>query len=48
MKLMGNHFEITVVANDETWANEKIQIGVNEIKRIENYDDNYYVIYKYQ
>jgi thiamine biosynthesis lipoprotein len=35
MKLMGNHFEITVVANDETWANEKIQIGVNEIKRIE-------------
>lgn len=35
MKLMGNHFEITVVANDESWANEKIQIGVNEIKRIE-------------
>ncbi len=32
---MGNHFEITVVANDESWANEKIQIGVNEIKRIE-------------
>jgi len=32
---MGNHFEITVVANEETWANEKIQIGVNEIKRIE-------------
>lgn len=35
MKLMGNHFEITVVAIDESWANEKIQIGVNEIKRIE-------------
>jgi thiamine biosynthesis lipoprotein len=35
MKLMGNHFEITVVANDESLANEKIQIGVNEIKRIE-------------
>lgn len=36
MKLMGNHFEITVVANDESWANEKIAIGVNEIKRIEH------------
>jgi len=35
MKLMGNHFEITVVGNNETWANEKIELAVNEIKRIE-------------
>jgi thiamine biosynthesis lipoprotein len=35
MKLMGNHFEITVVADDEAWANERIKIGVEEIKRIE-------------
>lgn len=35
MKLMGNHFEITVVGESEEWANEKIQLGVNEIKRIE-------------
>ena len=35
MKLMGNHFEITVVGADETWANEKIELAVNEIKRIE-------------
>jgi FAD:protein FMN transferase len=35
MKLMGNQFEISVVANDEGWANEMIDAGVNEIKRIE-------------
>lgn len=35
MKLMGNHFEITVVANDEAWANERITLAVREIKRIE-------------
>jgi thiamine biosynthesis lipoprotein len=35
MKLMGNHFEISVVANNESWANEKIELGVQEIKRIE-------------
>jgi len=35
MKLMGNHFEITVVADNETWANEKIDLGVKEIQRIE-------------
>jgi thiamine biosynthesis lipoprotein len=35
MRLMGNHFEITVVGNDEQWANEKIDIGVKEIQRIE-------------
>ncbi len=32
---MGNRFEITVVGNDEAWANERITIGVQEIKRIE-------------
>ena len=35
MKLMGNHFEITVVADDKLWADEKIEIGVREIQRIE-------------
>ena len=35
MKLMGNHFEITVVASNEKWAFEKIDLGVLEIKRIE-------------
>ena len=35
MKLMGNHFEITVVASDEKWANEKIDLAVNEMQRIE-------------
>ena len=35
MHLMGNHFEITVVGDDEQWANEKIEIGVKEIQRIE-------------
>ena len=34
-KLMGNMFEITVVAGDEIWAYEKIDIAVDEIKRIE-------------
>jgi len=32
---MGNHFEITVVADNEQWANEKIELGVKEIQRIE-------------
>lgn len=32
---MGNHFELTVVAEEESWANAMIEIGVNEIKRIE-------------
>ena len=35
MRLMGNHFEITVVGRDEQWANEKIDLGVKEIQRIE-------------
>jgi FAD:protein FMN transferase len=43
-RLMGNVFEITVVANDETWANEKINKAIAEIKRIEQllttFDDN--------
>lgn len=43
-KLMGNTFEITVVANDEKWAHEKIDLAVNEISRIEKllttFDEN--------
>jgi thiamine biosynthesis lipoprotein len=35
MKLMGNHFEFTVVADNEDWANKMIDLGVQEIKRIE-------------
>jgi len=34
-KLMGNNFELSVVADDERWANGKIDSGINEIKRIE-------------
>jgi len=34
-RLMGNHFELTVVADDEKWAHERIDAGVNEIQRIE-------------
>jgi thiamine biosynthesis lipoprotein len=33
--LMGNNFEISVVAQDELWALEKIDLAVVEIKRIE-------------
>ena len=33
---MGNHFEISVVAQNEAWAFEKIALAVQEIKRIEN------------
>jgi thiamine biosynthesis lipoprotein len=32
---MGNHFEISVVADDENWAEEKIGAAVHEIQRIE-------------
>jgi len=35
MKLMGNHFELSVVAENEAWANEVIDTGVEEIRRIE-------------
>lgn len=34
-KLMGNRFELSVVAANEVWANEKIDAGVKEIQRIE-------------
>lgn len=32
---MGNHFEITVVADDKEWAYQRIDEAVEEIKRIE-------------
>jgi thiamine biosynthesis lipoprotein len=35
MKLMGNRFEISVVAVDEIWADKRIEAAVNEIQRIE-------------
>lgn len=35
MKLMGNHFELTVVGEEENWAVERIGAGVREIQRIE-------------
>ncbi len=35
MKLMGNRFEISIVADDESWANKCIQEAVEEIRRIE-------------
>jgi thiamine biosynthesis lipoprotein len=34
-KLMGNHFELSVVADNEEWANDKIEAGIAEIQRIE-------------
>ena len=43
-RLMGNSFEITVVAEDEEWANKKIDMAVDEIRRIEKllttFDEN--------
>ena len=35
MKLMGNQFELTVVAHTKGWADQMIDEGVKEIKRIE-------------
>jgi FAD:protein FMN transferase len=35
-RLMGNIFEITVVADEESWANEKISMAIAEIRRIEH------------
>jgi len=35
LKLMGNRFEISVVGDDENWANERIDMAVAEISRIE-------------
>ncbi len=44
MKLMGNRFEISVVADDANWAEERISEAVAEIKRIEKllttFDEN--------
>src|SRR5580692_3336770 len=34
-KLMGNRFELSVVSDDERWANGKIDAGISEIQRIE-------------
>ena len=35
LKLMGNHFEISAVSDNEAWANECIDAGIHEIQRIE-------------
>src|SRR5258708_410074 len=35
LKLMGNRFELSVVAEEEDWAQERIDDGVAEIQRIE-------------
>jgi thiamine biosynthesis lipoprotein len=34
-RLMGNRFEITVVATDEDWAMQRIESAITEIRRIE-------------
>ncbi len=34
-KLMGNRFELTVVADEEQWAYDRIEAGIAEIQRIE-------------
>jgi FAD:protein FMN transferase len=34
-KLMGNHFELSAVSDNEQWANERIDAGIEEIRRIE-------------
>ncbi|HEV9036718.1 MAG TPA: FAD:protein FMN transferase, partial [Puia sp.] len=33
--LMGNRFELTVISDDETWAMDRINNGIAEIRRIE-------------
>jgi thiamine biosynthesis lipoprotein len=35
LRLMGNHFEITVVSDDEAWAQNRIDEAIAEIQRIE-------------
>lgn len=35
LKLMGNHFELSVVAHQQEWALERIDAAVSEIQRIE-------------
>jgi thiamine biosynthesis lipoprotein len=32
---MGNHFELSAVSDNEQWANERIDAGIEEIRRIE-------------
>jgi thiamine biosynthesis lipoprotein len=32
---MGSRFEITAISEDATKANKAIEVGINEIKRIE-------------
>ncbi|HUH33225.1 MAG TPA: FAD:protein FMN transferase, partial [Daejeonella sp.] len=36
LKLMGNRFEITVISQDEQWAQQRIEEAIAEIQRIEN------------
>lgn len=35
LPLMGNKFELTVIAGEETWAMSRIDAGIEEIRRIE-------------
>lgn len=35
LKLMGNHFEFSIVAEDEPWAQACISKGIDEVRRIE-------------
>jgi thiamine biosynthesis lipoprotein len=35
LRLMGNRFEISVVSEDEEWANQRIEEAITEISRIE-------------
>ncbi len=35
LPLMGNRFELTVIAHDENWAMDRIDAGIGEIRRIE-------------
>jgi thiamine biosynthesis lipoprotein len=43
-KLMGNHFEITIVGDDQQWADARINAAIAEISRIEKllttFDEN--------
>ena len=36
IKLMGNHFEFSVVGKDATWANHSIDKAIDEVRRIES------------
>ena len=35
LRLMGNNFELSVIAEEESWALECIEVGIEEIRRIE-------------